>query len=60
MGGIFGGVFFLLFSVLILLTIRWYLASERKSPDKMTGWLFTMREGKPRKPVQRWSPPPQA
>ncbi len=57
--GIFGGVFFLIFSVLILLTIRWYLASERKRPDKMTEWLFAMRKSKARKSFQRWSPPPQ-
>ena len=58
--GIVGGVFFLMFNVLILLTIRWYVASERKRPDEVSEWLLAIREGKPRKSVQRWSPPPQA
>ena len=58
--GIVGGVFFLIFNVLILLTIRWYVASERKTTDEFLEWLFAMREGKPRKSFQRWSPPPRA
>ena len=59
MGGIFGGVFFLIFNVLILLTIRWYVASERKTTDEFLEWLLAIRAGKERKPVQRWSPPPR-
>ena len=55
--GIFGGLYYLGFVVLILLAIYWCVDSERKGIKDSTAGLFGMRSfTKKPKQKQAWSP----
>ena len=56
MAGIWGGLFFLGFLVLILLVIRWCVENDRKPLGETTSGIFAMRSA--RKKQQPWTLPP--
>ena len=56
MAGIWGGLYFLAFLVLILLVIRWCIESEKKSSGDTAPGLFAMRTPRTKTTRGRWHP----
>ena len=57
--GIYGGLLFLAFNVLVLLVIRWYIANEQKKTDRVSEWLLATSDAPVTKTRQIWRPPHQ-